>query len=135
MPRWYLVQAPTTCLQRNRRHLVPTLNVTLEPMLTMNRVIEDSGRFATESHVTQRYVHFTSSTRNCDNREKIGTDLVPPTSHDLLTLDQSGTRLTKWHNNQLIRDYDRRKSTIYRYSLKGLEREMRCNLSFSYIYR
>ena len=77
------------------------------------------GRFATESDVIQRCVHFTSSTR-----EKVGTDLVPPKSHDLLTFDQSGTRLTKGHNNPLRHDYDRRKSTIYRYSLKGLEREL-----------
>ena len=33
------------------------------------------GRCATESDVTQRCVHFTRSTRNCDNRETIGTDL------------------------------------------------------------
>ena len=42
MPRSYLVQTPTTCLRRNRRHLVPTPNVTFEPMLTENRVIEDA---------------------------------------------------------------------------------------------
>ena len=36
-PRSYLVQTPTTCLRRNRRHLVPTPNVTLEPMLIVNR--------------------------------------------------------------------------------------------------
>ena len=41
-PRSYLVQTPTTCLRRNRRHLMPTPNVTLEPMPTENRVIEDS---------------------------------------------------------------------------------------------
>ena len=41
-PRSYLVQTPTTCLRRNRRHLVPTPNVTLEPTPTENRVIEDS---------------------------------------------------------------------------------------------
>ena len=39
-PRSYLVQIPTTCLRRNR-HLVPTPNVTLEPKLTENRVIDD----------------------------------------------------------------------------------------------
>ena len=41
-PRSYLVQTPTTCLRRNRRHLVPKPNVTLEPMATENRVVEDS---------------------------------------------------------------------------------------------
>ena len=41
-PRSYLEHTPTTCLRRNRRHLVPTPNVTLEPMATENRVIEDS---------------------------------------------------------------------------------------------
>ena len=41
-PRSYLVQTPTTFLQRNRHLLVPTPNVTLELMLTENRVIEDS---------------------------------------------------------------------------------------------
>ena len=41
-PRSYLVQTPTTCLRRNRRHLVPTPNVTLEPMATEHRFIEDS---------------------------------------------------------------------------------------------
>ena len=41
-PRSYLVQTPTTCLRRNQRHLVPTPNVTLEPMPTENRIIEDS---------------------------------------------------------------------------------------------
>ena len=41
-PRSYHVQTPTTCLRRNRRHLVPTPNVTLEPMPTENRVIGDS---------------------------------------------------------------------------------------------
>ena len=38
-PRSYLVQTPTTCLRRN---LVPTPNMTLEPMPTDNRVIEES---------------------------------------------------------------------------------------------
>ena len=40
-PRSYLVHTPTTCLRRNR-HLVPTPNVTLEPKLTKNRIIEDA---------------------------------------------------------------------------------------------
>ena len=30
LPRSYLVQTPTTCLRRKRRHLAPTPNVTLE---------------------------------------------------------------------------------------------------------
>ena len=42
MPRSCLVQTATTCLRRIQRHLVPTPNLTLEPMLPENRVIEVS---------------------------------------------------------------------------------------------
>ena len=57
-PRSYLVQTPTTCLRRNRRHLVPTPNVTLEPMLTENRVIEDAELCnRVRSHPALRALH------------------------------------------------------------------------------
>ena len=41
-PRSYVIQTPTTFLRWNRRHLVSTPNVTIEPILTENRVTEDS---------------------------------------------------------------------------------------------
>ena len=74
--RSYLVQTHTTCLRRNRRHLVPTPNVTLEPMPTENRVVEDSD--VVQSSQTSPSVVCTSrcsSTRNRDNRETVGTNL------------------------------------------------------------
>ena len=112
--RSYLVQIPTTWLRRNRRHLVSMPNVTLEQMLTENRVIEDSD-VVQPSQTSPSFVctpPFPPGTVMTVTPS--GQTSVPPKRPVLRIFEQSGTRLTEGHNNPLRRDCNTRwKSTIY----------------------
>ena len=81
-PRSYLFQTPTTCLRRNRRHLVPTPNVTLEPMLMKNRVIEVSD-FVQPSQTSPSVVCISPVPPGTTTVRRSGRTFVPPKRLDL----------------------------------------------------